>query len=290
MRKTSIGILLLSLRTVVASDGGDVVETRTRHEVIPLDGRETVLLAVDNVFGSIHVTGHDEPRIEIVAEEKTVARSQTAFERARKDVRLDIGREGDEVTIFVDGPFRERNEYGFGRHRSLGYTVTYDFEIRVPRRTHLDVRTVNSGEIHVEGVQGDLRAGNVNGEISLERIGGGTVRATTVNGPVKARFDKNPTGDSTFQTVNGNLEMWLQPGLSAELRFKTFSGEARTDFDVEPLPYEKVVEQQDGDRRVYRMREWSRVRVARGGPQLSFETLNGNILIRNARGPNSASR
>jgi hypothetical protein len=289
MRKTAIGILLLSLRTVVASDGGDVVDTRTRHEVIQLQPKETVLLVVDNVFGSIHVTGHDEPRIEIVAEEKTVARSQTAFERARKDVRLDIGREGDEVTVYVDGPFRERNESGFGRHRSLGYTVTYDFEIRVPRRTHLDVRTVNSGEIRVEGVQGDLRAGNVNGEISLERIGGGAIRATTVNGPVMARFDRNPTEDSMFQTVNGNLEMWMQPGLSAELRFKTFSGEARTDFDVEPLPYEKVVEEQDGDRRVYRMREWSRVRVARGGPEFSFETLNGNILIHNARG-GSASR
>jgi hypothetical protein len=289
MRKSTIGILLLGVRAAVASDGGDVVETRTRHEVVQLQPKETVLLVVDNVFGSIHVTGHDETKIEIVAEETTRARSQTAFERARKDVRLDIGREGDEVTVYVDGPFRERNENGFGRHRSLGYTVTYDFEIRVPRRTHLDVRTVNSGEIHVEGVLGDLRAGNVNGEISLERIGGGAIRATTVNGPVVARFDKNPTEDSMFQTVNGNLEMWMQPGLSAELRFKTFSGEARTDFDVEPLPYEGVVERQDGDRRVYRMREWSRVRVARGGPQFSFETLNGNILIHNARG-GSASR
>jgi hypothetical protein len=289
MTKVSIAILLLGVRAVLASDGGDVVEARTRHEVVPLQPKETVLLAVDNVFGSIHVTGHDEPKIEITAEETTRARSQTAFEKARKDVRLDIGREGDEVTVFVDGPFRERDENGFGRHRSLGYTVTYDFEIRVPRRTHLDVRTVNSGEIRVEGVQGDLRAANVNGEISLERIGGGAVRATTVNGPVKARFDKNPTEDSTFQTVNGNLEMWMQPGLSAELRFKTFSGEARTDFPVEPLPYEGVVEQQDGDRRVYRFREWSRVRVARGGPQFSFETLNGNILIHNARG-GSANR
>jgi hypothetical protein len=289
MRKSTIGILLLGVRAAVASDGGDVVETRTRHEVVQLQPKETVLLVVDNVFGSIHVTGHDEPRIEITAEETTRARSRTAFEKARKDVRLDIGREGDEVTVFVDGPFRERDENGFGRRRSLGYTVTYDFEIRVPRRTHLDVRTVNSGEIHVEGVQGDLRAGNVNGEILLERIGGGAIRATTVNGPVVARFDKNPTGNSTFQTVNGNLEMWMQPGLSAELRFKTFSGEARTDFEVEPLPYEGVVERQDGDRRVYRMREWSRVRVARGGPQFSFETLNGNILIHNARG-GSASR
>jgi hypothetical protein len=278
------GILFLLFPAVVAAEGGAVVETRTRREVVPLEGRETVLLVVDNVWGSIHVTGHDKPQIEMVAEEKTEARSQTAFERARQEVRLDVGREGDEVTIFVDGPFRERDEHGFGCHRSLGYTVTYDFEIRVPRRTRLDVRTVNGGDVRVEGVLGDLRAANVNGHVTLERIGGGAVRATTVNGPVRARFDKNPTEDSTFKTVNGNVELWLQPGLSADLRFKTFSGEARTDFEVEPLPSDAVVERKEGDRRMFVAREWSRVRVSRGGPQLSFETFNGNILIRNARG------
>jgi hypothetical protein len=290
MNKGVIGLGLLALRTVVVADGGNVVETRTRKEVVPLQGKETVLLVVDNFYGSIHVTGYDEPQIEMVAEEKTRARSQTAFEKARRDVRLDVGREGDEVTIFVDGPFRERDEYGLGLHRDPGYTVTYNFEIRVPRHTRLDVRTVNSGDVRVEGVQGDLRARNVNGEVTLEGIAGGAVCATTVNGKVRARFDKNPTEDSNFQTVNGNLELWLQPDFSADLRFKTFNGEARTDFDVEPLPYEKVVERQEGDRRVFKMREWSSVRVGRGGPQFTFETLNGNILIRNARGGSSASR
>ena len=103
------------------------------------------------------------------------------------------------------------------------------------------------------------------------------------------RFDENPTDDSTFSTVNGTVELWLQPGLSADLRFKTFNGEARTDFDVEPLPSGAIVERVDGDMRIYRGHEWSRVRIGRGGPEFSFETLNGNILIRNARGE-SASR
>ena len=290
MRTGIAGILLLALPALAAADAGDVVETRTRREVVPLQGGEVVLLVVDNVYGSVHVTGYNGSQIEMVAEEKTEARSRTAFEKARRDVRLEIGREGDEVTIFVDGPFRERDDDGLCRHQSLGYTVTYDFEIKVPRRTHLDVRTVNLGDVRVEGVQGDLRAGNVNGDVMLEHVGGGSVRATTVNGPVRATFDTNPTGDSTFQTVNGNLELWLQPGLSADLRFKTFNGEARTDFEIEPLPFEPVVEKKDGDRRVFKARQWSRVRVARGGPQLSFETLNGNILIHSARGGTSAGR
>ena len=291
MRRFGMSTLLLALAIPAAAEGGDVVETRTRRETIPLEGRETVLLVVDNVFGPIKVTGHDKSQIEMVAEETTVARSQTSFDRARSEVTLDVGREGDEVTIVVDGPFRERGEDHFCHAKSLGYTVTFAFEIRVPRKTHLDLRTVNGGDILVEDVLGDLRVSNVNGEIQLDRVGGGMVRASTVNGPVRAHFEKNPTEDSMFHTINGNLELWLQPGFSADLKFKTFNGEARTDFEVEPLPYDPAVtETKDGGRRVFRAREWSRVRVGRGGPQFSFETLNGDILIRNARESDSASR
>ena len=289
MKRGTFGFLILFLGALARAESGDIVEKRTQRETIPLQPRETVLLVVDNVFGSITVTRHDAPRIEMTAVETTRARSRTAFDNARRDVTLDVGREGDEVRMYVDGPFRDRDEHGFGRSRSLGYTVIYDFEIKVPRRTRLDLSTVNSGDIRVEGVLGDLRARNVNGDVSLEHVGGGATSATTVNGPVTVRFDENPTEDSMFSTVNGNVELWLQPGLSADLRFKTFNGEARTDFDVEPLPSGAIFEKIDGDRRIFRGHEWARVRAGRGGPELSFETLNGNILIRNARGE-SASR
>lgn len=291
MRRCTMGLLLVVLPAFAAvAEAGDIVETRTIEKTIPLEGRETVLVVVDNVFGPIHVKGHDKPQVEMVAEERTEARSQTAFDHARQDVKLEIGREGDEVTIVADGPFRERGEDHFCHAQELGYTVTYSFEIRVPSKTHLDLRTVNGGDIVVEDVLGDLRVGNVNGEIQLERVGGGMVRASTINGPVRARFEKNPTEDSSFHTINGDLELWLQPGFAAEMKFKTFNGEARTDFDVEPLPFEQTTEQQDGGRRVFRAREWSRVRVGRGGPLFSFETFNGDILIRNARGGDSANR
>ena len=291
MRRLARSILALGFGAAqIVAQAGDIVETRTLRETIPLEGKDAVLLVVDNVFGPIHVKGHDRSQVEMVAEETTEARSQTAFEHARRDVKLEIGHEGDEVTIVADGPFRERGEDHFCHAKSLGYTVTYAFEIRVPHKTRLDLRTVNEGDIVVEDVLGDLRVSNVNGEVRLERVGGGMVRASTVNGPVRARFEKNPTEDSSFHTINGDLELWLQPGISAEMKFTTFNGEARTDFDVEPLPYEGVTEAQENGRRVLRAREWSRVRVGRGGPVFSFETLNGDILIRNARGGDSASR
>lgn len=287
MQRWIVGLALVSA-VGAAFSAERIVESRTLRESVALEAGQAVTLCVDNIFGSIRVTAHDRPLIEMIAEETIEARSQSALERARAEVRLDVGREGDEVTMVVDGPFRDRD----GRccdHDWRGYTVSYDFEIRVPTRTHLELKTVNSGEVEVRGVRGHLSVSNVNGGITLEAVGG-SVEATTVNGPVRASFDENPTGDSSFHTVNGDLELSLQPGLSADLRFKTWNGEALTDFDVVPLALEPAQEEIDGGRRVIRSPSWSSVRVERGGPQLSFETLNGDIRIRNARRAAAASR
>ena len=60
-----------------------------------------------------------------------------------------------------------------------------DLEILVPRRTNLELSTVNDGDIRVEGVDGELEIGNVNGAITLTAVGGSVV-AHTVNGKVTA--------------------------------------------------------------------------------------------------------
>jgi hypothetical protein len=54
-----------------------------------------------------------------------------------------------------------------------------------------------------------------------------------------------------------------------------------TDFDAEPLASAVAAagERRNG-RFVYRANEFTRVRVGSGGPQMTFETLNGNVRAR----------
>ena len=74
MRRCTMSMLLLVFfASQIVAEGGDIVETRTLRETIPLEGKQTVLLVVDNVFGPIHVKGHDKPQVEMVAEETTEA-------------------------------------------------------------------------------------------------------------------------------------------------------------------------------------------------------------------------
>jgi hypothetical protein len=62
---------------------------------------------------------------------------------------------------------------------------------------------------------------------------------------------------------------------------KTFNGGLYTDFDVQPLPgvMTPAAERRNG-KFMYRANEFTRVRVGSGGPQITFETLNGNVRAR----------
>lgn len=94
-----------------------------------------------------------------------------------------------------------------------------------------------------------------------------------------------PTQDTWFKSVNGNLDVSFLDGLSADFSMKTFNGGLYTDFDVQPLPgtVSATGERRNG-RFIYRANEFTRVRVGRGGPQIAFETLNGNVRARRSGG------
>ena len=60
--------------------------------------------------------------------------------------------------------------------------------------------------------------------------------AKLIRGPnAKLNFDGNPDDDCSFKTINGEVRLYFQPGLSALFNLKTFNGEVFTDFEVESL-------------------------------------------------------
>jgi len=162
--------------------------------------------------------------------------------------------------------------------------VQFDFTVRMPRNAALRLCTINGGDVMVSGTQGDFDVSNVNGLIDMRQVAG-SGRAHTVNGPVTVTFTANPKQPSSFKTVNGNVDILFLDGLSADLSMKTFNGGLFTDFDVQPLANTVAAagERRNG-RFVYRANEFTRVRVGGGGPQITFETLNGNVRARRAGG------
>jgi hypothetical protein len=277
-----VHFVALLLSAAVLS-GAELNETRTLRETFTVgSGGAPQWLIVDGHEGSIHVVGTKGGAVEMTATETITAPSSSELTKAREEVRLDVSQQGDTIRLYVDGPFRcqerarTRGTCGDRDHRR--YRVRYDFELRVPLGTSLELRTVD-GEIRGEGTRGELAIRNVNGGILLTEVDGyGDVR--TVNGRVEVRFARNPERPLAFATVNGDIDIGVRTGFGADVRSKSLNGDLYTDFpyELQALPAE-ATRAKEG--RLVIRSSGSAVRLGSGGPRLDLETVNGDLLIRN---------
>jgi len=260
-------------------------------EDLPVGEQETIErkfpaaanVEIDNFEGSITVTGSNTREIEVVIHKTIRSRSAERISEARRDVVLDMSQSGDDVRMYVDGPFRCRCKDGsinWRGSRFYGYQVSFEFEVKVPRETNLRLRTVNRGNIRVDNTAGAFDVENVNGGVDLIEVAG-SGHAYALNRPLKVLFSRNPAGASDFGSLNGDVDISFRPGLSADVWLKTFNGQAYTDFEVVSLPPRPAVREQRNGKFVYKGNQFYGVRVGQGGPALKFDAFNGNIEIRN---------
>jgi len=245
-------------------------------------------LDVRNINGFIHVEGTNESAVQMSIHKVIRGETRDDLAEAERDVRLDFRDGAPRVEAVVTDrrghvcgePWNDDGQ----RRDNVHYDVRFDFTIRVPRDAQLRLCTINGGDIIVNGTQGDFDVSNVNGLIEMRQVGG-SGRAHTVNGPVSVTFTANPRLATSFKSVNGNVDVTFLEGLSADFSMKTFNGGLFTDFDVQPLsgPAPAAGDRRNG-RFVYRANEFTRVRVGNGGPQITFETLNGNVRARRVGG------
>jgi hypothetical protein len=240
------------------------------------------LLIVDNVWGSIEVAGYGGNDVQVEVAKRIRGETQERADAAKREIRLDMTQSGDTVKLYVDGPFRchcADSDRSVSMRGHSGYEVNYDFRIRVPREARVDLYTVNGGRIDVQDVAGDFDVGNVNGAIEMRGMSG-SGRAHTVNGKVTAMFSANPKSGAAFETINGDLDLTFQKGLSADVRMSTMHGGMYTDYDVAALPPEAAAPERRGGKFVYHRSSMAGVRIGSGGVDLKLKTLNGDIFIR----------
>lgn len=286
----SVGLLFLPAfaRPLVAAGGDDgsdsgmrLQEKETIRKTFNLTAANKVL-DVDNIFGSIEVTGGQGDQVQLVVNKTISAESKDRMETAKKEVTLDITDQPDLLKLYVNGPFRCNCENGRdgcgGGHGDRGYTVKMDFQLQVPRNIEVRLKTVNSGHVRVQDVTGNFSVHNVNGGIEMQNVAGSGV-AKTVNGPVKVAFRENPREKSDFATINGNVDLYFVRGLAGDFRFKTMNGAVYSDFEMSSLPAQPVSSERHGTKFVFRSDRFTGGRVGSGGPEIKAENLNGDIRV-----------
>ena len=206
------------------------------------------------------------------------ARTKGRIQKAEEEVKLDITEEGNVIDIYVDGPFRHQHR-DRGNWNDPGYLVHYDFEIKVPRKTNIYLKTATAGNIRVSNIEGEFRVRHADGEIVMRDIvGAGT--AKTAAGDVKVHFATNPVSDCFFKTVAGDIHAVFLENLSADFLLKVRYGDAFSDFPITYLPVQSsATEERKNGKYIYRNNASVGVRIGAGGPEIKMDTLTGDILI-----------
>ncbi|WP_310396577.1 hypothetical protein [Hymenobacter sp.] len=249
-------------------------------------GRST--LALYNVSGSVTVQGYAGSKVLVEATKTISADDAQKLALGQTEAKLGFLQRNDSVVVYMAAPFdsRPRRSYGRNQGNDWGnhdpeYEYEFDFVVKVPYGLNLTVSTVNNGAVLVQDVAGPLNVGNVNGPITLRNVKGAT-QARTVNGNVEASYAASPPGASSYHTINGQIKVQYPASLAADAHFKSMNGEFYTDFpNTELLPVQVTKNQRGkGDGTVYKLTKDTAVRIGKsGGPDLRFETLNGDVTI-----------
>jgi hypothetical protein len=234
-------------------------------------------LLVDTISGYIHITGYSGSEVRVTIDKHILADYKEAVAEAKQKITMDMSQQGNYVRLYEDGPFRTGNGTNYRGDDYYGFRVLWNCEIEVPADTEVIVKSINHGDILVKKTTGDYDIHGLNGGIIMEDVSGsGGVH--TLNGKVKVTYARNPTKATTFHTLNGSVDVYFQNAPDADLHFKKLNGEIFTDFELTMLPNSGSSSDSNG-RWIYRSNREIAGRAGKGGPQLSFETLNGSIRL-----------
>ena len=159
-----------------------------------------------------------------------------------------------------------------------------DLDIQVPVKTNLNLRTVNGGNITVEGVEGEIEVSNTNGGVMLNNVAGSVVAQATNGRIVASLRDITPNKPMSFISQNANIDITLPPSAKANLRMRTNNGAIYSDFDIQLQPTTPTVQGRPG-KNGFRI-ETDRTIIGTingGGSDFDVQTLNGNIYIRKGK-------
>jgi hypothetical protein len=251
MRTLAAAFAVLALAAPAHAAPGLLDETERVSRTIALEPGGT--LRLKNFSGRVTITGTDRSEVVVDAVRRA---PQSRLDR----IKLDIHTSGSGMVV-VDANQRDRSwlDFAGGNH-----VVETDFDIKVPRRTRLDV-DVFSSPVNVTGVDGPHKMHGFSSPLVLNDVTG-SVQAHTFSGSVTIR-EKSWTPDQTIDvdTFSGSVELHVPDTAHGTVTFNSFSG--RLDSQV-PLTMHSS------------SRRSLRAELGGGaGGTLRFKTFSGSVKI-----------
>jgi len=240
---------------------------------------------IENIFGSINIEGINGNKGQIEIAETIKANSKSDYEKAKNELKLKIENSGDTVIVYFEAPYiksnREKGNINYQVNRmDESYKFHYDFVVKIPKDAEVYASAINEGEIKVNGIAGKIDINNINGGIEMKNVQGQTT-ASTINGKIEIDYFKSPVENCKFITINGDIQVFCDKNLSADVNYKSMHGEFYTNFAISTLEPEIIKETQKIDQSTfYKLAQKPQFRIGNGKIKMSFETLNGDMTIK----------
>lgn len=154
--------------------------------------------------------------------------------------------------------------------------------IEVPVRTALSLKTVSSGDIFAEGIDGDHSLETGRGNITLREVSGSVV-ANVLNGDLDVSMVRVKANQvMAFSSLKGDIDLTLPNALPADLRIETQRGEVFTDFTLEQERTGKPTGgNRDGKGRfVAGLERAVYAKINGGGPRININVYDGDVYLR----------
>src|SRR4051812_9224317 len=227
-------------------------ETEHVSKTLPLEPGGT--LRLKNFSGRVTITGSDRPEVVVEA----VRRAP----RARLDrIRLDIHASGSrEVVIEAN-----QHDHSWWEFSGANNVVETDLDIKVPRRTQLDV-DVFSSPVTVDGVEGPHKLHGFSSSLVLNDVSG-SISAKTFSGPVSIREKSWEPNRSSIEveTFSGSIDVRVPDTARGTVTFNSFSGHLNSELPLtmHSSSHRSIKAELGGG----------------GGDTLRFKTFSGSLKI-----------
>jgi DUF4097 and DUF4098 domain-containing protein YvlB len=218
-------VFALLFALVLAAPAAAQRETETVDRTLTLQPGGRIKL---NTFsGRVRISGASGDQVVI----KAIRR---ATRDRLDDIKLEITQSGNSIEIDANHRLVERRNDN---------VVETDFDIQVPSRTELDIKTF-SAPVTITGVNGRLNVDSFSASIRIEATewaADNDVDVQTFSGGITLRMPDSARGQLAFNSFSGSFESdlpvtlqsssrrnfrgALNGGGSAEFRLKTFSGD-----------------------------------------------------------------
>jgi len=242
------------IRIIDYGDPRGLVPVEHFHRIIPFSPGGVVSLR--NFDGMIEITGWDRNEIEVYGQEMIPKpeREEFQFLGARKNrARIYLKKYGDDDVSIHTKSISEKGDNTF-----------VDYSIKTPRLINLEYIFARNGEVFIADIYGSVSVKLEQGNIAVENFSG-SLDASVIKGSIQASlYDLRDEDVITLSSQEGDINLFLQKDVNAEIRAFVPQGELKSEFDLAQPREEAEVD----------------FKLGEGGTSVFLTALDGNINIK----------